>query len=293
MPHMFLTMKNSLLCGAFCALLAGCSLVNMDQSKNKSELLSNNELTIPETTDTSFSSIDLEVVILHRTAGDPLVEALWDDVDQIGALDPHARNRLLENGIKIGQISTSYPMALETLLGLTTKNVSLFEGTKDKQLHRTRISRPSGKEAIIEASELAETRTIRLPLLEGEKVEEYTNARCVLRVTPEKMQDGWVKIEVQPEIHHGQMALRHQAAGKRWTQQTSQEIIPVFSQKFELNMNLGEIAVFTYEGDDPESLGHHFFRNEEPAGPMQRLVLVRLADIRKENAVLRADRQVQ
>lgn len=266
----------------------------MDQSQNKSELLSDSPLTIPETADTSVSTIDLEVVILHRPVGDPLVgNALWAEVDQIGALDVGIRNSLLENGIKVGQVGTSYPMALETLLGMTTKNVSLFEGTKEKHLYRTRLSRPSGKESEIRASDLVDSRTIRIPMLDGEKVSEYNNARCVFRVTPEKMQDGWVKVEFQPEVHHGQIALRHQGTSQGWTQHTSQEIVPIFSQKFELNMNLGDMVILTNEGNDTKSLGHHFFRNDEAAGPMQRLVIIRLADIRKRNAVLRSAHQLK
>jgi hypothetical protein len=109
----------------------------------------------------------------------------------------------------------------------------------------------------------------------------YDNARCVFRVKVERMQDGWAKLEFVPEIHHGEMKVRFVPDEYNLTTRSSQQVDPHFSERFNVELNLGEMLVLGAEGNEPRSLGHHFFRGGQTDNQLQRLLIIRLADMQR------------
>ena len=55
----------------------------------------------------------------------------------------------------------------------------------------------------------------------------------------------------------------------------------MFDQKFSLSLNVGEMAIVTADGDDKETIGNSFFRSVHESGGLQRLLVVRVANMRK------------
>ena len=274
--------------------LTGCPLLQMDKSKTTADFFTTVENTheIPKT---NVSTIDLEVVTLHRPVGDPLLgDELWDEVDEITALiDVDMQKSLSENGIRVGVVGNSYPRALEEILGLTTREKSAFDEEED-ELSVRKFTVRSGGEAEVVCSLAKRIEGIRIPMMDGVKEQDFPeNTHCILRVNPRSVQDGWIRMEVQPEIHHGEKTLRPTGHSTGWDQKVSQKIMPIFSQKFEVEMNVGEMVLITSVGDQANSLGQHFFRSEQESGDMQRLILIRFANMSNDNAVIKAARVVK
>jgi hypothetical protein len=97
----------------------------------------------------------------------------------------------------------------------------------------------------------------------------------------ERMQDGWARLQFVPEIHHGEMKLRKVPDEFNWTSMSSQQVDPRFDQRFQVDLNLGEMIVLGAGGGKKRSLGHHFFRGGESDGHHERLLIIRLADMQR------------
>ena len=129
---------------------------------------------------------------------------------------------------------------------------------------------------------------LEFALKPGERPKKYSNARGILKISVEREQDGWVKLSFQPEIHHGTNWLRPIPTQFDWTRRRSQAVLPLYDQRFSLSLNVGEMALITSEGDDTTKSGHAFFRSIDPTGQVQRLLIVRIANMRRVNPVYKA-----
>jgi hypothetical protein len=71
-----------------------------------------------------------------------------------------------------------------------------------------------------------------------------------------------------------------------WQGRTSQEIEPLYPLQFSVELNLGEMAVVTGDGADPESIGQHFFfvRGADDWN-YQRILVVRFGKIARATPV--------
>ena len=128
------------------------------------------------------------------------------------------------------------------------------------------------------SNEAVAQRMVTLP--DGKK-RDLTNVRGLLRLKAERSQDGWARLDFTPELHHGQSGTRPFAAATGWMYRTTQEVIPCFAQQFSATLNVGEMLVLTCDRDRPGTLGQSLFQFEDSNGPKQRLVVVRLADLRQ------------
>ncbi|WP_144994257.1 hypothetical protein [Polystyrenella longa] len=266
----------------------------MNQSKTAADFFKSaeNDRNIPET---NFTTIDLEVVTVHRPVGDPLLgDQLWNEVDEMSALlDVEMRKSLEKNGIRVGVIGSTYPAALEEMLGLTTREKEAF-GEEEYGFSKRPLTVRSGGEAEIVCSLAKRIEGIRIPMLDGDEVRDFPeNSHCKLRVIPKRSQDGWIKLQVLPEIHHGERAMRPTGSTTGWDQKFSQKVLPIFSQRFEVELNVGEMVIITSDGDNPHSLGQHYFRSEQETGDMQRIILIRLASMNKSGAILKTTHMVE
>lgn len=222
--------------------------------------------------------VQIEVFITEHPAGDPLLgDILWDNIDESGALAPEVRQRLNDNGFRVGIVGSAPPQALETLLNRGRNAGSA--GDSD----RTRGRRVALLEN--DSTEIQSSRQFPRCSIETTKrdaptqVRDFQHARCVFRLRAGRHQPGWARLEFQPEIHFGQNRLRHEAGESSWELKTSQQIHKLFGQKFEVTLNQGEMVVVSRGRTNPATPGHHFFVGGQEDGQMQRLLVVRLVDM--------------
>lgn len=227
---------------------------------------------------TPKEAIQFEILFVDRLADDPLMgDALWREIDQIADMPPDQRTRLRKNGWRIGHASSRPPRALEQLLELTAGRNEVHD--RERGLIGRKVGLLSGGELPIDLTDVLPV--LEIPTDRSDEPLRFENARAVLRMRVEREQDGWARLHFQPEVHHGEALMRPVATQFDWIVRQQPEITPLFDQQFSLSLNIGELTVIsTIDSDDPSS-GHRFFRSIEKTAQMQRLMVVRLADMQR------------
>jgi hypothetical protein len=266
----------------FCAVLVclcvpGCHLLDFSTLFSGTETSGKTELRLPPIV-ASRESVQLEILFVDRPANDALLgDSLWKQVDQIAGMSADIRSTLRENGWRVGHASSHPPRALEQLLEMSSGRPEVIDN--ERRLIGRRVALAAGGNLPIDLTELQPELRIRANADGTTKT--YSNVRCILNVQIDREQDGWVRLNFTPEVHHGQNWLRPVATQLDWTRRRGQLVEPLFDQKFSLSLNVGEMAIITAEGTDNESAGHSFFRSVHESGGLQRLLVVRVANMRK------------
>jgi hypothetical protein len=267
---------------AVCAALAaapGCQLFEWSRSLFEPEATAGTERTarsllgaLPAAPD----AIEIEVLFAERPVGDPLLgPALWGEIDEL-TVPLEVRRKLKEHGFLTGVTAATPPLPLQTLIGM-----SFDVPDQSKQVVARRFVLPSGGETEIQTSFLETERTITVPLPDGRSDSRgYENSRGVLRLKARRLQDGFAQLEFLPELHHGPMINRYRANSVEWQYSSGQKVERFHDQRFSVDLHLGEFAVISTDGTNPDSLGHHFFivsEEDSEARTLQRVLVVRLA----------------
>lgn len=256
-------------------LFSGCTLLTLGEPTKEKPL------ELPPIV-ASRESVQLDVLFIDRPQNDSLLtDALWSEVDQIAGRSADERRRLVRSGWRVGHASSHPPRALEELLELSSENPEFDDPAR--RLIGRRIALATGNDFPIDVTGVLSE--IRFRGSTSEDQRSYANAKCVLRTRLEREQDGWVRLHFLPEIHHGKAWLRPVATSLDWTNRRQQEIEPLYDQQFSLSLNLGEMAVITAETLAEDSAGAAFFRSLDDTGRLQRLLVIRIADMRRMTPV--------
>lgn len=246
-----------------CAALPGCLLFNWSSTWLTGEVpstFSEPSANVLGKIPTSKTAVALEIVFVERPIDDPLMgDQLWSEVDQIGSLPADVRQKLNQMGFRVGRVGANPPRALQTLMGLSTE-----VGNEDeKRLVGRRVVLPSGAETEINTGQPQFRSSINVPAPKGMELKTFENVRGVFRLKAKRLQEGWARIELLPEIHHGRMTNRPVAVRGGWQLQTTQAIERLYNQQFSLDLNLGEMVVITGNVEPADSVGRHFFHAGE------------------------------
>ena len=281
----WLAMSATLL--SVCAFV-GCSLFPNGNPGNSGKTTLSRRPALPPI-QTSHEAVQLEVFFVDRPADDPLLgPALWREVDQISAIPAETRESLHQNGFQIGHVGSSPPVTVQTLMGLVT-DLTSNDTSNGKPMFGMRKRLSPGVETEIQASNLIDKCSIKVVDGQRSKVGDYEHVRCMFRLKSARLRDGWVRIDFQPEIHHGELRARITPTDESlantgfsgpggWSYQNRQKVDVRHAQQFSLTMNVGEIAIVTAATDPADSMGHCFFCREEDGRLMQRVLIVRVAD---------------
>ena len=262
----------SLIC---CGVLACESLPSGRSSPEKTTAFKLPPIPVPR------DSVEVDIVFIDRPASDPMLgKTLWREVDQVGALTTEQRAAIRAAGIQVGHVGSSPPDVLQSLLNLASDESERKrrEANGIPQTSARRIILPAGSDTEINASEPIPSRDIDFP--DGRHLE-LLEVHGNLRLRAERSQEGWARLDFLPEFHHGQTKTRPFAAQTGWTFRTTQEVLPLFAQRFTATLNVGEMVVITADRDRPGTLGQALFQFEDATGPKQRVIVVRLADLRE------------
>jgi len=233
-----------------------------------------------------LDAVEIEVLFVERPLDDALLDwALWQEVDQIGALDPIERQKMSKEGFRIGIAGSNPPKSLQALLGLSDEEDFAANWDQAQTLNGRRLYLRSGAATEIQTSEIYPECTIQVEHAKDESAKDFQHARCLFRVTVERQQDGWVKLKFLPEIHYGEQKVRPRATQGGWHLRTTQQVHPFYQQQFELTLNLGEMAAITSTGEKSNSLGSQFFIGNNENQHTQRLLVVRLANMGNRDGI--------
>lgn len=224
----------------------------------------------------------LEILVVERPADDPLLgETLWKQIDEVGSIDFESRTRLKDLGLAVGLVGSCPPLELQRLLGIETRLTDRAGTSRETLISGNRLVLRDGEETHIQTSDPFKALAIP-PQSELEDPQDFYNAQGMIRVRCERLQDGWLRLHILPEIHHGGERARPVANEQEWTIDNSKEIYPVHRGRVTLDLALNEIAVMTTDRNpDSLSLGPVFFQARKKGRPVQRMVVIRLAKMER------------
>lgn len=223
-------------------------------------------------------AVQLQIVFVERPVDDPLISQLiWQDIDQVGAVPPAKRQVLEDNGLRVGQVGAHPPSSVQKLLGLTEE---LFDPTSsDQQLMRgRRLGLRSSQETEVQTVEALQEYTIEYQIDGQEEIVDYKQSRPVFKIKPVRVQDGWVRLEFTPEIHHGEGRMRPTATNAGWELRGGQNTDARHALKFDVMLNNGELAIISGDPQKNNSFGQRCFCQETEGRRTQRVLIIRLAD---------------
>lgn len=244
-------------------------------------------------------SVVLEVLFVRFPLGDPGGNlTLWDEVDE-QQLPAELRRRLAENGFRAGVVSGQIPFSLAKLLDLkdqpaeesATSKVAIGSLQEPPRVERRHLPLRTGARGEVHASGVYE----QIPVLfrgDGDVCGEcYCQAQGVISVHAFPENDGRVRVELLPELHHGQPR-QGWVVDQGWVGDPG-----VFRPEMgrprkafedlliEANLAPGDMLLLSSLPNRPGSLGHHFL-TEIGDQSDQKLLIVRLAQTQHDDLVL-------
>jgi hypothetical protein len=238
----------------------------------------------------SREAVQIEFTFVERPVGDPLLgSALWGQIDQVGAVTVSEAESLKRMGMRVGNAGATICPALEQILRDSEPTDGPGSDTHISVKKQTLCIGPGVSPPITTNS--SRNCTLELPSTSGVKERTYENLQSVLRLTAHRLQDGWARLEFVPEIHFGQERLRPTSATvglqSVWQPEMAQEVESLLTERFSVKLHVGEMVVVSADATENAHLfGTQAFVREQPgAGRMQRVLIVRLANMSRIDPV--------
>lgn len=259
--------------GFSCALsLSGCILFQGAQTLAQVS----RESVLPDIK-TPADAIRLDIMFVERPINDPLLSrGLWEEMDQMIDIPADRRMELHENGFKFGLAGTEAPPTLAALL--EEGAAEEFDELNGFWTNR-RLSLRRGQSTVVMCDHDASLWKLTLSADGRTTPENYDHARGVMKVELREINDGWVRVHVQPEVHHGAGSVRHEANENGWSLSSGQAIDTIVPGGFDVSLNLNEMFVMSADDSARDRAGNYFFRREDDGRLMQRVVVFRVADL--------------
>lgn len=231
----------------------------------------------------------LEANIVRRPANDSRMRTLvWQDLDESGPMSPEVRQQLNRSGFRVGVAGSSTPWALQSLAREASHvRMTVASDTSPEALNNsfqmpvgpafsvfekgvTRLEVQSSLDAsVIPLESIAELHGLR----------DLSQLKCVIEVTIEELDQGWVLINVLPQIHSGSSTTRLSINSNNSQLPVRQNIYPLYEQQFQLKLHRGEVAVIGRYGSDTWNAGRLFFQPDTGSAASEALLLIRLVGV--------------
>jgi hypothetical protein len=233
----------------------------------------------------SPDSVALDIFFVRFPFGDPTINGeLWNEIDE-QPFGPELRERLAQNGFRIGVVGGHIPVELSKLMALSDAcsagdepgGRKLSDLDSEPQATQRRLQLPAGRRSEILASSVYE----QLPVLVSKSgrisCATYRQAQGVFELKSLPQPDGRVRLTLVPELHHDQprrdwdfdsQGILHLASGR------PKAIYNDLAMAAELAP--GAMLVVSSLPSRTGSLGHHFF-TDGSGRTQQKLLIVRLS----------------
>jgi len=222
-------------------------------------------------------AIVLDVAFVRLpAANEAAYEAIWEAADE-QRLKPELRRDLASNGLRVGVFGQQLPTALRELVDAPQD--TLVEQSQEFDASAIRLSGGrqhlqlrSGRGAKVVASKTFP----ELPMLlceEGRiRGHQLSQAQCLLAVKAYPQGDSRVKLELLPEIEHGEMKSQWVGSEGSFMQRAGRERLALDRLRLQTLLSPGQWLVLSTT-PEIKGLGESFF-SESAGGTVDRRVLV-------------------
>jgi hypothetical protein len=226
------------------------------------------------------NGVVLEVAFVRLPLADNTAyDSIWSQIDE-QHFPADLRRNLAANGVRCGVVGMQLPPQLKEVLDTNEK--SLLEKGEDSpddpEIDRAsrRIQCRSGQRAKILVTK--ELDNLSLLLLEESRVRGLllSQARCLFGLKAYPLGDGRAKIELTPEVEHGEMKTQFVGRDGSVLPQLGRDRVVLDTLRLTATIAPGQVLLL---GGTPESkgMGSSFFTQSDSGTTYRRLLLVRLA----------------
>ena len=236
----------------------------------------------------SPDAIALEVFSVPAPLDDPQMAALWTEVDE-QPLPAACRAKLAQNGLRAGIVGNTVPDALAALLKVTDERISADERAlvpieAEEGIALTVMQPRTGERRDLITSpvhdEIALFRHVDKQV-EG-KTYHKAEGRLALRVFRER--DGRVRLELTPELHHGEFKSRVRGSDGMMILKQERQMELFEELRTSATLAPGQMLLITCQPGRPGTVGHCFFTQAVGDKPMQKLYVLRVAQARPDRS---------
>ncbi|MCA9167439.1 MAG: hypothetical protein KDB23_07205 [Planctomycetales bacterium] len=237
------------------------------------------------TTRMSPDSIGIELTFVRVPLEQSDLNAtLWPQIDE-QAIEPEARHHLHANGFRCGIVGLQMPTELRELLDnqeVATRLDQAVTTKLDVLAQNQRSQYRSGQRFEIISSDVRDELVVLHRALDGKLCgQPFSQAQCVLAAKPFPQGDGSVRVELTPEVHHGQPQATWVGGQGTFQKLTGRQREVYQDLLMGLNFQPGQTIVLSCT-PDRKGLGHNFFVEDGRGDPQQKLLLIRLAQVQRD-----------
>jgi len=199
-------------------------------------------------------------------------ETIWNEIDET-RIRPEVRRHLSENGMRCGLVGFQMPDGLRQWLD--QRETHAWQPDSPRPWHHLQIR--AGHRCEIVASKVVDCLIVLTKDEDGVGGMRYDNAKCVFAIQAFPQGDGRARIELIPEIHHGEPKRDWKGETGMWQNDVSHTRRIYESLCLEAMLSPGESLAMACT-QTARGLGTHFFST--PGDAMQtgrKLLIVRLA----------------
>jgi ribosomal protein L21E len=203
----------------------------------------------------------------------------WPDIDE-AHLSADDRKRLSQNGIRCGLIAGSLPDSLNELLNGDANTVDLEALTGSLKLNlenrNQRLQFRAGQAGqIVMSKSVKENITVITFDSQYAAAERFSQAQCQFQIKTYPQGDGRVRIELIPQIHHGDPRAEFTGQDGAWLLKTQRAVKQYDAVSIEAMISPGESLLLSADSHN-KGLGRQFFVINDDDEKTNHLLLMRL-----------------
>lgn len=241
-------------------------------------------------TQMSPDSVVLDMFFVRFPFGDAAVnDKLWEQIDE-QQFAPDLRERLAQNGFRVGVVNGQIPQQLSTLMELNDKpapsgrleGVQLSSLEAERKVVRRHVQTRAGQGFPILASTTYPELTVLLRHSEQLSGENFRLAQGVFMTKACPQPDGRTRVQLVPELQHDQPKQRWDLDNQGVMRLDSSKPKEVYSDMaIAADLRCGAMIIVSSLPNRPGSLGHYFLTTND--GKLeQKLLIVRLSQTQQD-----------
>lgn len=226
-------------------------------------------------------AVALDVAFVRLPAIDAeSYDEIWQQTDE-QHFPIELRQKLAENGLRVGLIGQNLPTRLRELID-AKQNIwdqdNAAAALKDAEQggSKQHLNVRSGRRSQIYASQSYPS--LAALICENDEVRghQLEQARCLWALKPYPHGDGSVKLDLMPEIEHGEQKTRFTAGEGQFLTQVGPDRLVLDHLRVEATLQPGQWLILSTT-PELKGLGEHFFADKSSGVVRRAFILVRLA----------------